>query len=446
MPTSSLSEVIQHLSSAMLRDWSNLTDAQLLECFVSRCERAAIEVLVRRHAPMVWGVCRRMLGNDHDAEDAFQATFLVLVRKAATIRTNAGNWLYGVAHQTARKARATRAKRQARERQVTQMPELAATECDVWNDLQTLLDQELSQLPEKYRAVIVLCDLAGKSGSEAARELSCAEGTVASRLSRGRAMLAKRLQRRGLTVTAGSVAALLPQQVSSCVPDAVMSSTTRAVTLVAAGQATTEAIAGTVVALTEGVMKAMLLNKIKTALALLLVGVLCVSAVGWTHQMPASGANPDSTRMPGTSKANSSDELKSNKPAETAQAAKPADIRPVLADLMLEQALSDPSIFMFGETASSKTDPNAPRGFDLVITSARNVKGEREIVHVRPGTMRIFRADDTVDEFTKQGGWYWKCGDQKGKTQFKEAGALILVVRLQDGTVQWYSLQVDLRC
>src|SRR5262249_20126127 len=126
MPTSPINEVIQHLrGAALLREGADLTDGQLLECFVSRREGAALEVLVRRHGPMVWGVCRRLLRSHHDAEDAFQATFLVLVRKAASVlpRAMVGNWLYGVAHQTARKARATGARRRLRERQVTAMPE-----------------------------------------------------------------------------------------------------------------------------------------------------------------------------------------------------------------------------------------------------------------------------------------------------------------------------------
>src|SRR5467141_2543475 len=115
MPVSQMSKVIQHLQKAMLVQ--DASDGQLLECFVSRHEPAALEVLVRRHGPMVWGVCRRILGNHHDAEDAFQATFLVLVRKAASIvpREMVVNWLYGVAHQTALKARATDARRRRRE-------------------------------------------------------------------------------------------------------------------------------------------------------------------------------------------------------------------------------------------------------------------------------------------------------------------------------------------
>src|SRR5262245_12931183 len=144
------------------------TDGQLLESYVRSREEAAFAALVARHGPMVWGVCRRMLANAHDAEDAFQATFLVLVRRAASVvpREMVANFLYGVAHQTALKARATSARRGAREKQVTAMPEPALEQPDAPDDLGPLLDQELSRLPDKYRAVIVLCDLEGKTRKE----------------------------------------------------------------------------------------------------------------------------------------------------------------------------------------------------------------------------------------------------------------------------------------
>jgi RNA polymerase sigma factor (sigma-70 family) len=291
MPTSPISEVIQHLRSVWLSGGADLTDAQLLECFVSRREPVALEALVRRHAPMVWGVCRRVLRHHDDAEDAFQATFLVLVRKAATIRFPAqlGNWLYGVAHRTALKARATRAKRKERERPVTGIPEPIVTDQGVWKDLQALLDQELSRLPEKYRTVLVLCELEGKTGKEAARQLDLPQGTVASRLARARTMLAKRLGSHGLAVPGGVLAALFsPDQASAGVPTSVLSSTIKAVTAVAAGQAAAGVVSLNVAALAEGVMKAMVLMKLKCAMMVLLVAATVVGSGAVLYRVQAA--------------------------------------------------------------------------------------------------------------------------------------------------------------
>src|SRR3954454_16074714 len=137
-----------------------LSDGQLLDRFVARREEAVFEALVQRHGPMVWGVCRRVLRNHHDAEDAFQATFLVLARKAASVlpREKLGNWLYGVAYQTARKARAMRDKRRGREGQIPGMPEPMAVPDGLRDGLTEVLDRELTHLPEKYRIPIILCD------------------------------------------------------------------------------------------------------------------------------------------------------------------------------------------------------------------------------------------------------------------------------------------------
>src|ERR1700732_2843853 len=146
MATSQTSEVIRHLRRTMLlREVADLTDGQLLEDSLSRRNEAALAALVQRHGPMVWGVCRRILHNHHDAEDAFQATFLVLVRKAACIapREMVGNWLYGVAHQTAVKARGAVSQRKAREQQALQLPEPAALQSNLWSELAPLLDQEV---------------------------------------------------------------------------------------------------------------------------------------------------------------------------------------------------------------------------------------------------------------------------------------------------------------
>jgi RNA polymerase sigma factor (sigma-70 family) len=286
MATSSMHWVIQHLrKAALLREGAERTDGQLLEGFVSRRETAALEVLVQRHAPMVWGVCRRIVENHHDAEDAFQATFLVLVRKAAAImpRRMVANWLYGVARQTALKARATRAKRQARERQVANMPEPEAVERqDLWPALRPLLDEELSRLPDKYRVAIVLCDLEGKTRKEAARQLGVPDGTLAARLARARTMLAKRLARHGLAVSGGMLAPVLAQKGgSAAAPASVMTSTIKAVASVAAGQtAVTGLVSAQVVALTEGVLRTMLLTKLKVKAAVLLVLGIAFCGIG----------------------------------------------------------------------------------------------------------------------------------------------------------------------
>ena len=302
MATSQMSEVIQHLRRVvLLREVAGLTDGQLLKDYLGHRDEAALAALVQRHAPMVWGVCRRVLRNYHDAEDAFQATFLVFVRKAASIASPEllANWLYGVAHQTALNARATTAKRGARERQVTEMPEPAVMERDLWADLQPLLDQELSCLPDKYRVALVLCDLEGKTRKEAARQLAVPEGTLAARLARGRVMLAKRLGRHGLAVSGGALAAVLAQNAASAsAPTSVVGSTIKAASLFAAGQATaTAVVSAKVAALVEGVMKAMLFSKLKTAIAIVLILgfaatgatiLTCRTAAGQDDKKPAA--------------------------------------------------------------------------------------------------------------------------------------------------------------
>jgi hypothetical protein len=160
------------------------------------------------------------------------------------------------------------------------MPEPAATEPEVWNDLQPLLDQELSRLPDKYRVAIVLCDLEGKTRKEAARRLGVPEGTLAARVARGRVMLAKRLARHGLTVSGGALGAVLAENVASAVPASVVSSTIKATILFATGQGAVGAISANVAALAEGVLKGMLLTKLKIAVAAFLVIATLGAAVG----------------------------------------------------------------------------------------------------------------------------------------------------------------------
>ncbi len=278
MAKDQLGNVMDSLRRAVLAGCqADRTDGQLLEDYLTRRDEAAVAALVKRHGPMVWGVCLRVLHNRHAAEDAFQATFLVFVRKASSVvpREMVGNWLYGVARQTALKARATAAKRRARERQVQVMPESATVpEPDLGHDVEGLLDQELGRLPDKYRAAVVLCDLGGKTRKEAARQLKIPEGTLSTRLKTARAMLAKRLARHGLAVSAGALAAGLSRQATASVPASVAFDTIRAASLLAAGHAAAGAIPANVAGLTEGVLKAMLVTKLKSAALILLAGSL----------------------------------------------------------------------------------------------------------------------------------------------------------------------------
>jgi RNA polymerase sigma factor (sigma-70 family) len=263
-----LSRLVERLRNVLVQQEGAATDADLLSRFLHQQDEAAFEALVRKHGPMVMGVCQRILHNSHDAEDAFQTSFLVLVRKAATIHPPGmvGNWLYGVAYRTAQEARRSAAKRRAKEASVVPQTD---TRKDAWDDLRTVLDRELERLPEKYRAVIVLCDLEGKTRKEAAEQLGWPEGTVAGRLANARTMLAKRLSRHGFGVSAGVLAAMLGQHASAGVSPSVVSTTVNAATLFAAGQVS--AISVEVAALTEGVLKSMLLSKVKMAAAVLVM-------------------------------------------------------------------------------------------------------------------------------------------------------------------------------
>lgn len=289
MQTSPTNSLIEHLRLTVLPP-DGAGDGELLSRFVERHDEAAFATLVNRHGLMVWGVCHRRL-NRHDAEDAFQATFLVLARKAASVRSRetVGNWLYGVAHQTALHARRTAARRRAKEVQVTTMPDTEAVEPGPWADLQPLLDEELSRLPNIYRTVIVLCDLEGRTRKEVAFRLGVPEGTVAGRISRARTLLARRLTRRGVALSGGALAAVLTQQGASAgVPNSVAVPTIKAARLIAAGQAATGAVSVQVAALTEGVMKAMLFNKLKAAIAVVLVlGVVATGGAPWIDHTAA---------------------------------------------------------------------------------------------------------------------------------------------------------------
>ncbi len=284
MPRVLIETVIRHLHG-LAGPGDGPSDGQLLERFVATRDEAAFAALVRRHGPMVLGVCRRVLQNAHDAEDAFQATFLVLVRKAGSLRRPEllPNWLYGVAYRTALAARSAAARRRVKERHMARPEALEET---VREDLRPLLDQELSRLPDAYRAAVVLCDLEGKSRKEAAAQLGWPEGTVAGRLARARGLLAGRLARRGVTVSGAALAATLARETArAALPAPLVSSTVQAARLFAAGSAAGSASAPA--ALAEGVLQAMVFRtQARAATAGLLALAVFLTGVGlpafWT--------------------------------------------------------------------------------------------------------------------------------------------------------------------
>jgi RNA polymerase sigma factor (sigma-70 family) len=268
------------------------TDGQLLDLFVKTRDQEAFAAVVRRHGPMVLGVCRRVLRNHADAEDAFQAAFLVLARKAATLGTRGllAQWLHGVAYNTARKLRRTNARRATRERPLADVPEPATGEgIELRDELLAILDEELSRLPDRYRVPIVLCDLEGVTRKEAARLIGCPEGTVAGRLARARAMLAERLAGRGIAPTAGILAAILTARPAGAVTPELVTGVVRAV-----GGGT---VSVRVADLVERVVTAMFLSKLKSAVVAALVCGLVIAGLASAFRTDATatepGASPD---------------------------------------------------------------------------------------------------------------------------------------------------------
>jgi RNA polymerase sigma factor (sigma-70 family) len=278
-----------------------LTDGQLLEQFARSRKgqpdlaeaEAAFEAILARHGATVLSVCRQVLGDGHAAEDAFQATFLVLARKATTIRRAASLtcWLHGVAYRVALDRRKREARRRARERQAATSEATTGTADAGVAELRVVIDEELGRLPEKYRMPLVLHYLEGRSKEETARVLGWTEGTVSGRLARARDLLRIRLTRRGLAFTSGALAAALAQDVASAgVSPAFAASTVRLASLYTAGEAGVAAESAQIVALTERVVRTMFLTKLKLATAVLLVAAITV--VGMAGLIYRADADP----------------------------------------------------------------------------------------------------------------------------------------------------------
>ncbi len=303
-------------SSGVLRDvrtlytlgtLGSLTDAELLERFLARGgdgAEDAFAALVHRHGPTVLGVCRRMLSASHDAEDAFQATFVVLARRAASIgrREKLANWLYGVAVRASREARRRTARARAAERRMMDVPRVESEPAEDRDDLLPMLDEELNRLPDRYRAALVACELEGKSRREAAQQLGIPEGTLSTHLARGRKQLRERLLRRGFHLGTGPITGLTRPTVEAAIPERLMGQTVRAAFGHAPGVGATATMPATVSSLAERVLKMMFLARLTFILAALMTtaagtamavvfGLTTMTAESPTADPPKAGPN-----------------------------------------------------------------------------------------------------------------------------------------------------------
>jgi RNA polymerase sigma factor (sigma-70 family) len=351
-----------------------LSDHQLLRQFRDQQDEAAFATLLRRHGPMVLDVCYSVLGNEADAENAFQATFLTLVRKAPAIRKTAsvGSWLHGVAYRTALKARVQSA---IRLRQEAHAParQVAAPDDVTWREVRQVLHQELCGLAERYRVPLVLCYLEGKTQGAAAAQLGLATSTLKERLERGRSLLRARLVRRGLGPAAVLLATAWPSATASAsLPAALVSTTGKTVSLLAAGRAA--AIPVEVAALTEGVLKAMFMTRLRNATALLLIiGLIGTGAISVALRGPQAVARSqtDATAVQG------------EKPAITGPTAKkPDESTPDVRDLKGHRgAVYFAAFSPDGATlvTAAKGLEKTPRGDEVIIWDVTAQRARHQI-------------------------------------------------------------------
>jgi RNA polymerase sigma factor (sigma-70 family) len=273
-------------------------DAELLQQFVARRDEGAFATLLERHGPLVLGVCRQVLGDAHDAEDAFQATFLILARKAASLRRHESlaAWLHRVAVNVSRTARRNNARRRAHEREAILMARATPAADEAVRDWQPVLHEEVDRLPEKYRVPVVLCYFEGRSHDQAARELGWPLGTVKGRLARARDLLRARLTRRGLALSAGGLAAALAESpVQAAVPPALLGLTLRAaVSFVRIGTRAGGAVSAGAVALARGALQTTIATKLFPAVVLLVAVALttCALVAGMAPEAQRADALP----------------------------------------------------------------------------------------------------------------------------------------------------------
>jgi RNA polymerase sigma-70 factor (ECF subfamily) len=388
MDDAGLRAVLRYLRPlAEARTATALGDAELLRRFAEAHDEAAFTALVERHGPMVLRVCRRILGHAQDAEDACQATFLVLVRSAASVRkrASAASWLFGVAARTARKLRARRALRE-RGCGPGEEPACPSAADPSWREACAVLDEELLRLPEKYRAPLLLCYVEGLTRDEAAARLGLSLNALRGRLDYGRTLFRGRLTRRGIALTPLVLGGLLVPQRAAALPALLVVSTVKAATLVAAGRALPAGLVPTrVVALMEGMVQTMVRTKLAlTGATLLMLAGLGVGLCTVRREIPARGPG----LPPG-------ERAKGERPAEAPkQPVHP--LNQALEGLATSYALAD------GEVLKSFRPPHPKerRAFFRLLEEARSAEEKARLKEIGLGD---FEMDGNLDLLWKDG-------------------------------------------
>jgi RNA polymerase sigma factor (sigma-70 family) len=384
----------------------DLADQELLRRFLTDRDKEAFNALLRRHGSMVLDVCRNVLGNEQDAEDAFQATFLVLAQKAGAIRKSAsvGSWLYGVAYRTASQARLRLVRRQRHEAACPRRNEALQPDDLSWREVQQLLHAELNRLPERYRAPLVHCYLEGKSQEEAARLLGVSRGTLQKRLDGGRASLRIRLVRQGLGPAAALAASAWPSaEASALVPSVLMDSTVKAAALIGTGGAGKGLISPKVLALTEGVLKAMFLTKLKLISAVVMTVLVGTGLAGWSYRAAAQSdpfSQQANDRDPGSTRA--------ERQARRAERPGPDELDALRREI---DALRERVKVLEAEVRGRKDQPvnsyQRPQGAGYQERALQSYTEKPNY------TLRTPAAEQPGDKVDQRGNWY--ISDQEGK-------------------------------
>src|SRR5262245_26122324 len=305
MTDAPLRNVVRHLRRLAREDEGRRpTDGELLRAFLARDDQPAFTELVRRHGAMVLSVCRRVLQQGQDAEDAFQATFLLLARRAASVRKHEslGSWLHGVAFRAASHVRRATARRRKHEGRATPAPPANPAWGAAWREVEAILDEEIRQLPEHCRAAFVLCCLENQSSAEAARQLGVKEGTVWSRVAAARERLRQRLARRGVSLSAGlAAAAVSGNTAASAVPPALLGA---AAACAAGASAVAAGCSARAAALADGMGRALTVSKVTAGAALVLLAAGLAAGLGLLPHppepvQPPAAAQPARAAEPG---------------------------------------------------------------------------------------------------------------------------------------------------